>query len=416
MRLLVTAYACEPDKGSEPGAGWEIVNRLSRHHDVRVVTRRNNAEGIEDELRTHPNPRLHFSYHDIGPLLPFKKLPGGVWWYHYAWHMTVGPLVERLHQAHGFDLCQQLTFGSFRFPGVLHRLGIPVVIGPLGGAEEPPVGQWVGLGSRGAITEVMRWTSNRFARVDPFLRRAFRSADLVLAVSPETEAAVRRIVGEETRIGRMPQSGIDVDRLPEAAVRTSDGPCAALHVGRLEGWKGAHLAIAAVAEARKRGTDVTLSILGRGPRRRHLERLSRRLGVQDHIRFIDRLPSLDDVFDLYGEHDVFLFPSLRESGGMALLEAMASGLPAVALSIGGPALSITNETGYRVPASRPETTIGYLADALVELAEDPERRQRMGRRAAERVRDKYAWNRKAESLDRFYEFVLRRGPLPEWAD
>lgn len=417
MRILVTAYACEPNMGSEPGIGWNVVRDLARRHEVWVVTRRNNAPSIRAELDERPVSGLHFVYHDLPGMVRLKKLPGGVWWYHYAWHMSLGPLTGRLQSEIGFDLAQHLTFGSFRYPGVLYRLGIPTIVGPVGGAEEPPLSFLRGMCLRDVVTELLRYGSNRVSLVDPFLRRALRRADLVLAVSPETQAAILRIVGSETEVGLLPLIGVDPDRIPPPTNRTSRAPrtsCTALHVGRLEGWKGAHLAIAALAEARRRGADVRLTILGLGPNRSALGRLAAELGVTDSVHFMDRWLTLDETFECFREHDVFVFPSLRESGGMALIEAMAAGLPAVTLRLGGPAVSVNDESGFRVSPAGPGEAVAGMATALERLATDPELRRRMGDAAADRIRQYYAWAPKGKLLDQFYQAVLNEEVLPSW--
>jgi glycosyltransferase involved in cell wall biosynthesis len=410
LKILVTAYAFEPNKGSEPGAGWNIVRQIATRHQVWVVTRANNAAVIGRELERNPIAGLEVAYHDLPVLRRMKRMPGGVWWYHYLWHMSLRQQVRKLHDRIEFDLAHQLTFGSFRFPGMLHSLGIPTIIGPVGGSEEPPPVFWPGLGPEGFATELLRFASNRVALLDPLLRRSLRSASLVLAVSPETANTLRKIVAGRTPVQILPQSGVDPTGIPGPPVGRDpqpDGTCRVLQVGRLEGWKGAHLSIDAVALARRSGADVRLTILGTGPAQRRLVKRARSRNVEEFVEFIDRVPTLADVYALYRAHDVFLFPSLRESGGMALLEAMAAGLPGIALRIGGPAVSLTDDTGIRVAATRPGATVAAISEALVTLSEDRELRARLGAAAADRVKSLYAWEPKGSALEHCYVVATR---------
>ncbi len=71
-RVLITAYAVDPYKGSEDGTGWNISNALSASYDITVITRENNAANIEKYLSEHPNPHLRFEYFD----LPYWAM----WW------------------------------------------------------------------------------------------------------------------------------------------------------------------------------------------------------------------------------------------------------------------------------------------------------------------------------------------------
>ena len=66
MKVFVSAYACEPNRGSEPGVGWEWATRLSKKHDVTVITRANNRQVIEDSINpAEQSDTLHFVYLDL---------------------------------------------------------------------------------------------------------------------------------------------------------------------------------------------------------------------------------------------------------------------------------------------------------------------------------------------------------------
>ncbi len=73
-KIFVSAYACEPGKGSEPGIGWNVVNQLSRYFEVHVLTRANNREVIEAFYRENsPAFAPVFHYYDLPRWLSFWK-------------------------------------------------------------------------------------------------------------------------------------------------------------------------------------------------------------------------------------------------------------------------------------------------------------------------------------------------------
>ena len=112
------------------------------------------------------------------------------------------------------------------------------------------------------------------------------------------------------------------------------------------------------------------------------------------------------IAELLARHDLFLFTSLRDTSGNVLLEAMAAGLPAVTLLHHGAAEIATDATALRVSmGSRAQTTSG-MAAALVRLARSQELRRQLGRAAAERIREVYAWDRKGVELDRIYRAAV----------
>jgi glycosyltransferase involved in cell wall biosynthesis len=405
MRVLVTAYACEPGRGSEHGAGWNIVTRLANYHDVWVVTRAKHKTRIEAELGQWRLPNLHFLYHDVPRLLPIKRFSGGLYLYHYVWHLSLRSLAAALHRQIGFDVAHHLTLGSFRYPSGLTHLGIPLVIGPVGGAEETPLGLWRSFGWRGAVIETLRWASNRVALLDPFVRLSYRKAAFTFAVTRHTREHLSGLVAPE-KIQILPLSGVDPSRQrPLDALDPGSDTLNVLYVARLIHWKGWDLAVRAIAAA-GRVVSIRLTILGTGPDVGRLKALIARLGIMGSITLIPRLETNEDVYRLYREHDVFLFPSLHESGGMAVLEAMAAGLPVVCLDLGGPGVSVTEECGIVVqPTTRPRV-VAEMASALLRLARDRGLRQKMGNAGRRRAVEAYAWEVKARTIESLYRRLL----------
>lgn len=150
----------------------------------------------------------------------------------------------------------------------------------------------------------------------------------------------------------------------------------ALFVSRVEPLKGPDVAVAAVAQAVQRGLDARLTIAGfaADAMRQELHDQARALGIADRIDFAGT-PPLVELIELYRGHDVFLFPSrIVEGLGMVNCEAQACGLPIIGTADSGAAEVIINgDTGFRVPVNDPTA----MAARMLELAESPERWQRM---------------------------------------
>ena len=86
IRVLISAYACEPNKGSEPGVGWNWALQMAKMDEVYVITRSNNRKVIETFLQKHPVEHLHFYYHDCAIWKrKMKKLPNGIFVYYKMW-------------------------------------------------------------------------------------------------------------------------------------------------------------------------------------------------------------------------------------------------------------------------------------------------------------------------------------------
>jgi len=129
VKILISAFACQPGRGSEPGAGWGWISGIAKFHQVHLITTELGKEAIE---ATAHNVTVHY--------LPIKKLlPGTLGWLaYYLWQWRAGGLALRLHKLERFDLCHALNYFSWRVPSFLWRLNIPFFWGPLGGAQNPP--------------------------------------------------------------------------------------------------------------------------------------------------------------------------------------------------------------------------------------------------------------------------------------
>lgn len=350
LRILLSAYACEPGKGSEPGVGWNWAIALARRgHEVWVLTRSNNQKTIEPEcqqLEPAIRDRLHFIYYDLPKWASWWKKGGrGVHLYYALWQRNIVPIAQAAHQKHAFDVVHHLTFGVWRQPSFLYKLDIPLIFGPVGGGETAPWYLVRTLSFKGQVGEILRYIVNWLSLLNPALRRCFKHATHILAKTPETAAWIKRA-------GYQSDVSIEIGIVPpsEFVSHCREGSLKCLFAGRLVGWKGAHLALEAVANARGRDADVSLTLVGRGPMKSKLQASVDALGIAGHVTFIDWLTQ-PELREQYRSHDLLIFPSLHDSSGNVILEAFSHGLPVLCLNLGGPGLLVDKTSGIALEIS-----------------------------------------------------------------
>ena len=150
MKILLSAYACEPNKGSEPGLGWNWAREIARNHEAWVLTRANNRPSIEDTLRKGSIPSLHFVYYDLPDgVKSWKKGQRGVHLYYLLWQWGAYRTAKKVHKQVRFDLVHHITFVSVRQPSFMGLLGIPFIFGPVAGGERAPWRLRIGYGLKG---------------------------------------------------------------------------------------------------------------------------------------------------------------------------------------------------------------------------------------------------------------------------
>lgn len=395
FRVLLSAYACEPGLGSEAAVGWNWAAGLAEAGcEVHVVTRASNRARIEAHLDRSPQPNLRFSYFDLPRWARFwKRANRGVHLYYLLWQIGAFLLARRLVKQARFDLAHHVSFVTARFPSFMGFLGLPFVFGPLAGGEYAPSALWRSLGWRSVLKESARYLSMRWWRFSPLLNASFASADRIFVTSAETRQFLPRHAQAKAHV----MLGIGLDDL--ADVRRSRGEGTGLrilYVGRFLYWKGMDYGIAAFGRLASAVPAARLTMLGGGVCEARWRRLAEKVGVAEKVDWRAQTSRAEFVQGL-PDYDVLLFPSLHDSGGMVVLEAMAAGVPVVCLDYGGPGVLVDERCGFKISARTPGAAISGLHRALAALANDPALRLRMGQAARARAGE-FAWDRRVANL------------------
>jgi glycosyltransferase involved in cell wall biosynthesis len=161
-----------------------------------------------------------------------------------------------------------------------------------------------------------------------------------------------------------------------------------LYVGRLLYWKGIHLALRAHARMLKEFPDARLTIAGDGRDAKWLRKIADRLQVSHAVDWKGWVPR-PLALSMYREHTAFLFPSLHDSGGTVVMEALSQGLPLICLDCGGPGAMLPSSCGFKIEVEgrNQEEVIDALADAMRKFAVNPKLRAEMSSMALEAARE-----------------------------
>ncbi len=393
MNILLSAYACAPDVGGEPGIGWGIALELAKRHNVWVLTRSNNQPAHEGAFaRTAKPPSLHFVYYDLPRWASFWKRGAKRWrLYYYVWQLAAVRTARQVARAQHIEACQHITIGMDHMPSGLAFAAKPFIWGPVGSEDiHPAILRALPLQDR--LVEWLRIALRSAARTyDPFMYLTRRRATLILCFSSaDSRSRSSYLRSVATKVRPAVQTGLNVGG-PHPA-RTSQSPAhpfTVLFAGTLVHRKGAQLAADAFGRFAKTVTDARLVIIGDGPLRGRIERMIRDAGVKERVEFTGTV-SMARLEEHLEAADVFLCPYYRHGLPTVCLQAMASGLPVVCLGDGVIAETVGSDCGVPVPlgeSSLPEA----LAQALRCLYDDPELRFRLGSNARARVLSDYSY-------------------------
>ena len=263
MKVLVSAYACEPKRGSESAVGWNCVQQIARFHEVWVVTRANNRHSVAQALAEKPLPNVHWIFVDLPPWASFwKRGQRGIHLYYCLWQFITYLIVRRLHQKIGFDVVHHVTFVNYWMPSFLALLPVRFVWGPVGGGESAPRAFWSSFSVRGKMYETLRDISRKIGELNPIVRLTVRRAACVFSTTWETEKRLRNLGCREvqvySQVGLANEEVIQLLRLPFR----EKPPFRLLSGGTLIHWKGFELGIKAFSQFQRQFPTSEYWLLG----------------------------------------------------------------------------------------------------------------------------------------------------------
>lgn len=409
-KVLISAFACRPNEGSEPGKGWACATEMAKKHEVWVLTRGKYRAIIEEELAKNPVSNLHFAYLDAPRWMLSKKRGGGVYQLtYYLWQLGAYFRARSICRTNRIDVIHHVSYSKYWAPCFVALLPVPFVWGPVGGGEKTPTNLWSSYSLHGKIYETLRDAATWLGERDPFVRLTARRAAVSFATTRESAERMRLLGARNVQI--YPAIGIvqgDLDHIDRMVGQNNDG-MRFISMGRMLHWKGFDLGIEAFARADI--PDSEYWIIGGGAELNRLKQLAASLGVADRVKFLGQLGH-DATLAKLGECDVLVHPSLHESGGLVCLEGMAARRPILCLDVGGPAVQVSDDAGIKVRVEDRNQTIADIASAMKRLAGDPLLRQSMGNAGRQRVESQYLWLHKGDFYSSVYSKAIEQGVAP----
>jgi glycosyltransferase involved in cell wall biosynthesis len=332
LRVLVLAFACAPQRGSEAGSGWGVVQALVHEGaDVTAVVSTDHRTARQGCQSAGGSSRLRFVEVPIPPwgerVRSLRVLSRPLWHLSYfAWLRSVVPLTRALIADGDYDVLLHTGYGSYWMPGAgITDQPVPVVFGPVGGGTRTQWPLWPYLGPRGVVDEVGKRVAVRVCSLLPSTRRTWRGAATCVVENAETLRRLPKRLRPATIIANRAVLA-EAPRLPTAAREPF-----VLFPSALVPRKGWRLALHGLAHTPQ---HVRLVVVNDGSEEQALRRLATKLGITERVQLLGRVPR-DEMFQMMARAAAVVFCGLREEGGLTLSEAMLSGSPVVVLGHGG---------------------------------------------------------------------------------
>ena len=405
MKVIISAYACSPYKGSEPGVGWGFVKGLAPLHDLCVITELSFKEDIDNYINKYPELlKVRFEYVARARSRVAERIwPPAYYWTYRRWHQDAYRLAQQLHQEMVFDVAHQLTMVGFREPGYLWKLGIPFVWGPVGGMGFFPWRFLPVVGGYGALYYLGYnffnwWHMNFLARPRQAANAAASGAanGLITATTENRAGAVKCWRCASSVLNEV---GLPFEPFPNIHERAAEEPLrifwSGLHIPR----KALNLALQALSRL-PADIDWEITILGEGRKTNEWQLLAAELGIGPRCHFLGWVPR-EQALDVMARAHLVLITSLRDLTSTVTVEALALGLPIICLDHCGFADVVNEQCGIKIFVTNPGEVVVEMTRVIEKLARDESERQTLARGALQRARD-FSWKDKACVIDQIY--------------
>lgn len=419
MKILLSVFECNPYAGSDCYIGWAYAVNLAKCHEVFALTRAENREDIErflSENEVDGKEKLNFYYVERSGLFAqtlyrMNRYLGFLGSY-FVWQYAAYQKAKEICSEYEIDVCHHVSIADFRCAGYLWKCGKPFVYGPVGGGQETPRCLWSYVeGHKKA--ELFRSFMNMLTIRFPGYKKALQHAAVVYSSNDETTEVMasrmkekdRKKLEQLTELCIEEKYLIDREMLPKNMAQT-------VHIvvsGRLIYRKGVALLLDALKLV---GTEVpfVVDIFGDGSERENLARHAEKNGLADKVHFHGKV-SYEKMQDCYKAADIYVLPSLRETTGTAVIEAMANKLPVIALNQNGVKHLVEQDAGILVNIQSKEQVLKDFADALKKLIENSELRIRLGENGYQKIREQYTWSRRVDRMTEVYCRITKKEEL-----
>lgn len=397
LKIFVSAYACEPNQGSEIGVGWHWVLEMSKYFDLWVLTRQSNQANIEAWFKAHPQEsNIHFLYYDLPKKLRFwKKGLRGVRTYYVLWQRFTNRIVKKTMEENDIAIYHLLTYGNALWPVSSYGQKKFFVWGPTSVGDSIPAEYSKHYAWKGRIIEQLRRLSVKSLPLNLGFKQRCKDADLIFCKTENTynhiplEYRNKALVFTDVAVER-----IDTSPYVSAKEHTAD-TINYLAVGRLDAWRGFDLLIEAFAMAVKENSKIRLEILGKGSDKARLEALVDKFNMRPYVVFGGQVP-MEKYYQKMADCDVVVNPCLKEGAVTTAFDSLSFGKPLICIETGGYTRYFNNVYAVVVPLTSRQEVIVHLSQGILQLIQKEER-EKKGAKSLETGQN-FGWEHKGKQI------------------
>lgn len=411
LSILINAYACSPNMGSEPGMAWNWCVNLAKYCELHIITEGEFRDNIEAVLPTLPQGKnMHFYYNPVSDEVRKMCWNQGDWRfykYYREWQWKTYIMAEEIIKQHDIDTVHQLNMIGFREPGYLWKIeNKPFVWGPIGGLKQFPNSYLEGAGIKMKLFNRIKNIINIYQiKHDKRVNQALKKADLLVSSIPDSYNAIKKYKGLNSII--IPETGcfIDDNTIKRNKEEKVDDDFRLLWVGKFDFRKQLNIALATMAKLKDK-SNIKLIICGSGSDDQisYYKQMAVNLGIEDNVVWKGNIEN-SKVKEEMRKSDIFFFTSVSEDTSTVVLEAVSCGLPVLCFDTCGMGYVINESVGQKVPLTNPKQSADDFAEKINYLYNNREYLQKLSDGCKQRQKE-LSWDNKAKQMVELYNKVI----------
>lgn len=409
LTLLINAYACSPNMGSEPGMAWNWCVNLAKHCELHIITEGEFRDKIEAALPALPQGKnMHFYYNPVPERIRKMCWNQGDWrfyFYYKQWQKKTLQIAQEIIKKHHIDLIHQLNMVGFREPGYLWNINEkPFIWGPIAGLGSIPFSFLKGGGIKFTLFYLIKNQITKLQlKYSSKVNAALKKADILITATPESSDIIQKTHHIDSI--QINETGCYIKE-NTSDIKKEDSPFNILWVGRFIYTKQLKLALDVIKEIRNL-KNIRFHIVGQAFKEEETQTYksyATTLGIDDICVWCGQIPN-NQVMRLMRKSHIFFFTSIFEATSTVILEAIQNKLPIVCFDRCGFGPIVDSSIGRKIRLSTPQNAVKDFSREITDLYNHRELLQEMADNCKARQREP-SWESKAKQMVELYQKTL----------
>lgn len=414
MNILINAYACAPNWGSEQGMAWHWIIELAKMHNLYIITEGEWKKEIEEAVALlDVKDNIHFYYNPVSDKIRSMCWNQGDWrfyWYYRKWQKKTLTIARQICSEHRIDIIHQLNMIGFREPGYLLDIyDTHYIWGPVGGMEIVPLKYLSGMPLSKKTKYIVKNMLNHLQiRYSARVCKAIHRADIVIAATQGTYNSFVKL--HHIKPVYMNEAGCTISEQHTAHNFNKD-QLDILWVGRFLDTKKLDIAIRTIAKVKD--LPVFLHIVGSGSDAENAmyQQMADKMGISNNIKWYGKLAN-KKVQEMMNQMDLFLFTSVLEGTPHVVLEAITNCLPILCIDTCGQGQLVNEAIGWKVPLTNPQQNSTDFAAILRHIIINRDEIKQKSDNCKQRQRE-LSWENKLVTMNKIYQQLQDTYSYPE---